>query len=69
MDDDLSRKISLLPKPSDNEHEIEEYENCVMELKNQKVNNNNLFIIKIFLIYNLVACVVFFNAGKYICLS
>jgi len=38
MDDDLARKISDIKMPSDNEAEIEEYENCVMDIKNQNVS-------------------------------
>lgn len=38
MDDDTARKISEIKTPSDNEAEIEEYENCVMEIKNKSVS-------------------------------
>lgn len=38
MDDDTARKISEIKNPSDNEAEIEEYENLVMEIKNKSVS-------------------------------
>jgi len=38
MNDDMTRKISEIKKPSDNETEIEDYDNDVMEIKNQKVS-------------------------------
>lgn len=38
MDDDMARKINDIKMPSENQNEIEEYENCVMEAKNQNVN-------------------------------
>lgn len=37
MDDDVARKINEMKIPSDKEDEIEEYDNCVMEIKNQSV--------------------------------
>lgn len=39
MDDDTARKISEIKAPSDNEAEIEEYENLVMEIKNKSVSS------------------------------
>lgn len=38
MNDDMARKISDVKTPSENDVEIEEYENCVMEVKNQSVS-------------------------------
>ncbi|KAL4131849.1 hypothetical protein QTP88_009096 [Uroleucon formosanum] len=35
MDDDMARKVNEIKKPSDNETEIEDYDNGVMEIKNQ----------------------------------
>lgn len=37
MDEDVARKLGDIKTPSDNEAEIEQYENCVMEIKNQSV--------------------------------
>lgn len=38
MDDDTARKINTLKTPSDDKGEIEDYENRVMEVKNQSVS-------------------------------
>jgi len=38
MDDDMARKVNEIKKPSDNETEIEDYDNGVMEIKNQSVS-------------------------------
>lgn len=40
MDDDMARKVNEIKKPSDNETEIEDYDNGVMEIKNQSVSWN-----------------------------
>jgi len=40
MDDDMARKVNEIKKPSDNEIEIEDYDNGVMEIKNQSVSLN-----------------------------
>lgn len=34
----MARKINDIKRPSNNESEIEEYENGVMEIKNQRVS-------------------------------
>lgn len=38
MNEDMARKVSEIKKPSDNENEIEDYDNNVMEIKNQSVS-------------------------------
>lgn len=38
MDEDMTRKISNIRTPPDNEAEIEKYENSVMDIKNQTVS-------------------------------
>lgn len=38
MDDDLARKVSEIKKPSGDENEMEDYDNNVMEIKNQSVS-------------------------------
>lgn len=38
MNNDMTRKIGDIKTPSDNEADIEEYENRVMEIKNQSVS-------------------------------
>lgn len=38
MDDDLARKVSEIKKPSGDENEMEDYDNDVMEIKNQSVS-------------------------------
>lgn len=38
MDDDTARKISEIKSPSNNEAELEEYDNLVMEIKNKSVS-------------------------------
>lgn len=37
MNDDMARKISDIKTPSNDETEIEKYENSVAEIKNQSV--------------------------------
>lgn len=51
MNDDMARKISDIKLPSDNQSEIEEYENCVMEVKNQNVNLYFDYLSIIFMFY------------------
>jgi len=37
MNNDMTHKINNIKTPSDDEAEIEEYENGIMEIKNQSV--------------------------------
>lgn len=57
MNDDMARKINDIKKPSKNEAEIEEYENGVMEIKNQKVS----LIIKLYILNYCCIIFVIFN--------
>lgn len=49
MDDDLARKVSEIKKPSGDENEMEDYDNDVMEIKNQSVSKT--FLNKLCLLY------------------
>lgn len=40
----MARKISSLKKPSDDEPKTEEYDNSVMDIKNEIVSYNNYYI-------------------------